>query len=170
MNTKERLAADPTLATTSGKIDPDYDGPAAGPIDPATAQHTAYFVLSAEERAKGFVRPVRQKYRHVGRLTSRFPLRDLDEDEKVRFAPYSYVKYEAYPESESPITGRYWTQKEPVGKGCGAVTHMGLSLSETYARDPGYYSGTFCVGCRAHFPVGKDGEFVWDGTSERVGT
>lgn len=34
------------------------------PIDPATGQHGAYFVLSAEERAKGFVRPVRQDYVH----------------------------------------------------------------------------------------------------------
>jgi hypothetical protein len=28
---------------------------------------------------------------------------------------------------------------------------------------------TFCCGCRAHFPVGEDGEFVWDGTNEKVG-
>lgn len=53
---------------------------------------------------------------------------------------------------------------------CGAVTHMGDALAETYARDPAFYSGTFCVGCRSHFPVGADGEFVWDGTSEKVGT
>lgn len=26
------------------------------------------------------------------------------------------------------------------------------------------------VGCMRHRPVGADGEFVWDGTSERVGT
>lgn len=53
---------------------------------------------------------------------------------------------------------------------CGTVTKMGQSLAETYARDPAFYSGTFCVGCRTHFPVGKDGEFVWDGTDEKVGT
>ncbi len=29
-----------------------------------TAQHAAYLVLSEEERAKGFVRPVRRSYRH----------------------------------------------------------------------------------------------------------
>ena len=53
---------------------------------------------------------------------------------------------------------------------CGTVTTMGQSLAETYARDPGFYSGTFCCGCRDHFPVGAEGEFVWDGTNEKVGT
>ena len=53
---------------------------------------------------------------------------------------------------------------------CGVVTTMGSTLAETYARDPHFYSGTFCSGCRSHFPVGDDGEFVWDGTDERVGT
>lgn len=53
---------------------------------------------------------------------------------------------------------------------CGVVTTMGQTLAETYARDPYFYSGTFCCGCRAHFPVGEDGEFVWYGTDERVGT
>ena len=76
-------------------------------------------VLSADERAKGFVRPVRRSYIH---------------------------------------------QK------CGSVTTMGQALAETYARQPSFYSGTFCVACRSHFPVGEDGEFVWDGTNEKVGT
>lgn len=33
-------------------------------IDPATGQQKAYVVLSAEERAKGFVRPLRRSYIH----------------------------------------------------------------------------------------------------------
>ena len=82
-------------------------------------QQQDYVVLAEEERAKGFVRPVRRSYRHLA---------------------------------------------------CGTVTTMGLTLAETYARDPQFYSGTFCCGCRAHFPVGEEGEFVWDGTDERVGT
>jgi hypothetical protein len=86
---------------------------------PWTGQQKAYVVLSADERAKGFVRPVRRSYVH---------------------------------------------QK------CGAVTTMGQPIAETYARDPYFYSGTFCCGCGAHFPVGEDGEFVWDGTAEKVGT
>lgn len=95
---------------------------------PVTSDHTelrpsgqqkGYVVLSDDERAKGFVRPVRNSYIH---------------------------------------------QK------CGAVTKMGRALAETYARDPHFYTGTFCVACRAHFPVGEDGEFVWDGTDQKVGT
>lgn len=42
---------------------------------------------------------------------------------------------------------------------CGVNTKMGPSLSETYARDPYFYSGTFCVGCGAHFPLDQ---FRWD--------
>ena len=77
-------------------------------IDPATGMQRDYVVLSLEERAKGFVKPVRRSYVH---------------------------------------------QK------CGVVTTMGIALAETYARDPRFYSGTFCVGCRTHFPLN---EFAWD--------
>ncbi len=75
-----------------------------------------YVVLSAEERAKGFVRPVRRTYRH---------------------------------------------------NTCGSVTTMAESIAETYARDPGFYTGTFCATCRSHFPLDQ---FVWDGTTEQVGS
>lgn len=127
-----------------------------------------YLVLSAEERAKGFVRPVRQRYVHVGLPAPRFPLRDLTEDEPRDH----FAKFEVYPESMAPKTGRYWTQAEldKVGKGCGTTTTMGLALAETYARQPSFYGGTFCAGCRVHLPVGEHGEFVWHGTNERVGT
>ena len=50
---------------------------------------------------------------------------------------------------------------------CGTVTFMGTALAETYARDPGFYSGTFCSNCRTHFPLN---EFVWEGTTEQVGS
>lgn len=82
-------------------------------------QQKGYVVLTAAERARGFMRPVRHSYVH---------------------------------------------QK------CGVETTMGTALAETYARDPNFYSGTFCVGCGKHFPVGEDGEFVWSNTSEKVGT
>jgi hypothetical protein len=88
-------------------------------IDPRNGQQLGYVVLAEEERAKGFVRPVRHSYRHLK---------------------------------------------------CGGVTTMGQTLAETYARDPYFYSGTFCCHCRAHFPVGEDGGFVWAGTNEKVGT
>lgn len=53
---------------------------------------------------------------------------------------------------------------------CGVVTTMGDTIAATYARDPHFYSGTFCCGCGTHFPVGENGEFVWDGSNEKVGT
>lgn len=88
-------------------------------IVPETGQQQGYVVLAEEERAKGFVRPVRRTYTHLK---------------------------------------------------CGADTTMGQTIAETYARDPFFYSGTFCCACRAHFPVGPKGEFVWTGTNEKVGT
>lgn len=52
---------------------------------------------------------------------------------------------------------------------CGRMTTMGLAIAETYARQPNFYGGTYCYTCGEHFPVGEDGEFVWeDGT--KVGT
>lgn len=130
-----------------------------------------YVVLSAEERALGFVRPVRKSYRHVGRPAPRHPVRDLTGEELSRYAEEGFVKFETYSDGSASF-GRFWTQAEldSVGKGCGTVTTMGLAIAETYARDPRFYSGTYCCGCRSHFPVGADGEFVWDGTDERVGT
>ena len=105
----------PTRTLTDGSpVTPDHRE-----IDPVTGMQKGYVVLSREERAKGFVRPVRRAYLHLT---------------------------------------------------CGSVTTMGLALAETYAREPGFYSGTFCCHCRAHFPVGADGEFVWCGTKEKVGT
>jgi hypothetical protein len=53
--------------TTSGlPPEPGHECAAApASIDPVTGQHKAYWVLSAEERALGFVRPVRRSYRHL---------------------------------------------------------------------------------------------------------
>ena len=130
-------------------------------------QQEGYIVLTPDERARGFVRPVRQSYRHVGPRPPVNPLRDLtaDEQDKIKFG---YVKFEEYLESEGSVSGRYWTQEQldRIG-GCGTVTTMGLSIAETYARDPKFYGGTFCCGCGKHLPVD---EFVWEGTGERVGS
>lgn len=56
-----------------------------------------------------------------------------------------------------------------VHEKCGAATTMGLELSETYARKPDFYGATYCVGCKAHYPVGPNGEFHWD-DGEKVGS
>jgi hypothetical protein len=41
---------------------------------------------------------------------------------------------------------------------------MGRSIAETYARDPKFYGGTFCVRCGKHFPLFIEGrsQFRWD--------
>lgn len=53
--------------TTSGRPPTPGLENAAAPeaIDPSTGQHTSYWVLSKEERAKGFCRPVRNSYKHL---------------------------------------------------------------------------------------------------------
>lgn len=92
-------------------------------INPATGLQKGYVVLTEAERAKGFVRPFRDAYRHAK---------------------------------------------------CGAITTMSRDIAATYARDPYFYSGTFCSTCRGHFPIGEAGEFTWyemDGTEgPKVGT
>ncbi|MEE9223052.1 MAG: hypothetical protein V3V40_06305 [Nitrosomonadaceae bacterium] len=50
---------------------------------------------------------------------------------------------------------------------CGGLTKMSRSIAETYARDPKFYSGSFCCQCHWHFPLD---EFIWDGTEELVGS
>lgn len=98
-------------------------------------QQKGYVVLTEEERLKGFVRPVRLTYVHIGKPP---------EGEQVKY----------------PYTKKY-------GKACGTRTTMGLPIAETYARDPKFYSGTFCCTCGEHFSLD---EFVWEGTTEQVGS
>lgn len=125
-------------------------------------QNEAYLVLSDAEKAKGFVRPLRNTYQHVG-LYPGHPLRDLTAEEKDRYP--QYVKYEEYPEGEAAC-GKFWAQKQLDAKPCDATTTMATSIAETYACDPKFYGATFCTSCRTHLPVG---EFVWlDGS--RVGS
>jgi len=50
---------------------------------------------------------------------------------------------------------------------CGTSTRMSKAIAETYARDPAFYSGTFCTECSKHFPLDQ---FVWEGTKEQVGS
>lgn len=100
-------------------ITDDRNDPGLRKVDPETGMQESYLVLSEEERAKGFVRPLRTSYVHLR---------------------------------------------------CGTVTTMGLAIAETYARNPSFYGGTYCVRCRDHFPVGEEGEFVWDEDGPKVGT
>lgn len=134
----------------------------------ADGQQEVYLVLSEEERARGFVRPVRTAYRHVG-ARPKNPTRPLTEEERGRYSSFGYVAYEEYPPSDSSVTGRFWTEAQ-LNSGCGTVTTMGLVLAETYARDPNFYGATFCCHCGRHFPVGPGGEFVWEPDGTPVGS
>jgi len=134
-----------------------------------SGQQECYLILSDEERAKGFVRPVRTSYVHVGKEIDTSKMRDLTDEEKERHKQWNYIGYIPEEDKDSPITGRFIKESD-LKKGCGTVTTMGLKLAETYARDPKFYGGTFCCGCGTHLPVGEDGEFVWQGTNEKVGT
>lgn len=87
-----------------------------GNDDKPVPQAAVYLVLSDDELAKGFVRPVRRSYMHTT---------------------------------------------------CGTVTTMGDKLAETYARDPKFYGGTYCVACSKHRPVA---EFTWDPDGSVVGS
>jgi len=48
-------------------------------INPATGQQTAYVVLTAAERAKGFVRPVRSSYTHMTCGSDTYMAREIAE-------------------------------------------------------------------------------------------
>lgn len=140
-------------------------GSVPNPAKLADGQHVDYWVLSAEERAKGFVRPVRLSYKHAG-MRPKYPVRELTEEEKRGNARFGYVSYEAYPESEAPVTGRMWT-KAQLESGCGTVTSMPQAIAETWARDLKFYGGTFCAGCGKHLPVE---EFAWLDDGSKLGT
>lgn len=141
-------------------------------------QCETYLVLSEEERAKGFVRPVRNSYIHVGRDVSKHYKginRILTEAEQNEHPGKKYVAVMTVltKEDGSFLGGTYvteeelsaWRDGEFVG-GCGTITTMGDALSETYARDPNFYGATYCTGCRKHIHVG---EFLWVGTNIKVG-
>lgn len=147
-------------------------------------QNEAYLVLSPEERAKGFVRPLRHSYIHVGRkrleigeiVSLESKLEDASEFAKNHYTKKNgYAAFLKYSDDKLPVTGRFIKEDEleamnlnkPYVGGCNGETTMGNALAETYARDPKFYSGTFCVHCSKHFPVD---EFVWSNTNELVGS
>lgn len=146
-------------------------------------QNKCYLVLSDEELAKGFIRPLRDTYVHRGKkLETEGRIISLEEAyegnegaKKFYNEETGYAAYLEYPESMSPLAGKYLkkeeleamkNQQEFVG-GCGASTTMSSKLAETYARQPDFYGATFCTGCGTHLPVN---EFVWQGTDEIVGS
>ena len=91
-------------------------------------------------------------------------LHDIDPDTKMQQTYLVLSEEERAKGFVEPFRRYYQHQK------CGGVTSMGYAIAETYARDPEFYSGTFCAVCRSHYKVGAQGEFVWDGTDQKVGT
>jgi hypothetical protein len=163
-----------TRCTVSGN-EPTNPATAPTPTDElrADGQKKDHWVMCPGEIIKaGYKRPVRLKYQHVGIPGPRYALRDLTPEERERWG-HQYAKYEPYPPlAHGSALGHLWTQADldKIGKGCGVVTSMPMACAETYAANPGYYGSTFCCGCGTYLPVGERGEFVWDGTSDRVGT
>ncbi len=102
-------------------------------VDRGDGQQKHYVVLTAAERAKGFIRPVRNSYVHVG----------------------------LEPRMHGIVLVRHGLH------GCGRRTVMSHDIAETYARDPKFYTGTYCSTCGAHRPLA---EFYWEGTTEVVGS
>jgi hypothetical protein len=146
-----------------------------------TGQHSIYLVLSEEERAKGFVRPVRNSYIHIGLKPNYAGIdRMLSEKEQKEMmckfpTKEPYVAIMCINDSEGKhLGGSYVTRKEldawenggRIG-GCGTVTTMSRELAETYARNPKFYGATFCCGCNKHIRVD---EFMWVDTNELVGS
>ncbi len=54
-----------------------------------------------------------------------------------------------------------------VHKKCGGTTTMALTIAETLARDPNFYSGGYCAHCRTHFP---NEELFWPDDDTQVGS
>jgi hypothetical protein len=121
-----------------------------------TGQHDGYVVLCPDERAKGFVRPYRDAYQHVG-LAGR-----------ICGKPKSLTEGVIFCSMEPGHDGEcVQFRSGPIPVGCRTVTTMGRDLSETYARDPSFYGATFCCGCNRHLPVS---EFVWTMDGQVVGS
>ena len=87
-----------------------------GILPDARAQTLIHWQMSEDEKARGFVRPLRDSYVH---------------------------------------------------RVCHHVNTMGQSMAETLAKKPTIFSTIYCIGCKAHRPVG---EFLWDGTELTVGS
>lgn len=170
------MSEHPERVTLSGRPPETEDVIGApAPIDPATGMHKDYWILSEEERTKGFGRPVRRTYVHTGRKICGIARFDWVHKEAVPDIVAHVCVGE--PDHSGPCTGWSPVTQEKLDRlrrtgflgGCGAATTMNQAIAETYARDPKFYGATFCCGCRTHLPVGPYGEFVWDGTDEKVG-
>ena len=58
-----------------------------------------------------------------------------------------------------------------VGEGgCGKVSRLRDGTAKLMADNPLVYHGLRCQHCGDHLPIGQFGVFVWEGTTDLVGT
>lgn len=74
-------------------------------------------------------------------------------------------QYEKYPtatvgEFVAPVRNSY------VHDTCGGITSCSDGIAETYAKNPKYYTRTYCSRCQGHYPVS---EFKWYVDNVRIG-
>lgn len=120
------------------------------------------------EKLPGADKPAQEVDRNAQTLTDGSPVTADHRDLRPDGMQKAYVVLSEQERSKGFIRP---VRRSYVHLKCGAVTTMGPSLAETYARDPEFYTATFCAMCRGHFPVGPAGEFRWDDVSrDKVGT
>lgn len=144
-------------------------GPDPGPVP----QNKKYLVLSDEEKSKGFVRPVRTSYVHVGAPVCGKLDSQVHENPEMCYVCAMNPDTEhdrhhfaiSHPIKKADLDKVQKSQRLPGG--CGTLTTMHQSIAETYARDPNFYGYTYCCACSKHLPID---EFVWSGTNESVGS
>lgn len=143
------------MTITSDRNHPGINKPRA-PGD----QNEAYLVLSEEERAKGFIRPVRDRYIHVGKEVCGKTRNNDERDRNGKLWVCTGAKGHEGPcftwKAVSDAVARKTQSTHLLG--CGTTTTMPQAIAETYARDNTFYGKTWCCGCNDHLPVG---EFCW---------
>lgn len=147
------------------------------PINETTSQSLVHLVLSKEEIAKGFVRPIRKSYIHKGRFYGKdLEVTMLDKPQLSQDGLRTYVALIPIFDKDGIKLGSSYITEEELKQyketngyvgGCEALTTMVLEIAETYARNPKFYGATFCCGCSKYINVN---EFVWAGTDEKVGS
>lgn len=139
------------MGLTDDRNDPDLGH---GVDEKPGQMNVKYLVLSEEERAKEFVRPLRHRYVHLGvafdaRVAAAELQRELD-GETITL-PDLMERAKKLASSDT----------------CGCVTWMNAAIAETYARNPSFYGATWCARCSMHRPLT---EFLWveEGTDRIV--
>jgi len=104
--------------------------------------------------------------------TNKLTTDNNDPELRVTEPDGQYKKYLVLSDEERSKGFIQPVRRSYVHKICGGLTTMGKELSETYAKNPNFYSGTYCCSCGTHFPLkDTDGNynFYWDDDGTGVG-